>query len=68
MNKPLRVNVTHTDRAEEPEENMDSVPATIKSRARQLIKKLKSNKDLIGWNEQVQMVFKERSVPSTNIV
>ena len=40
----------------------------MKSRARQLIKKLKSSKDLIGWNEQGQMVFKERPVPSTNIV
>jgi hypothetical protein len=84
MNKPLRVNVTHTDQAEEPQgeqpieetepsdeietDIMDSVPATMKSRARQLIKKLKSNKDLVGWNEQGQMVFKGRSVPSTNIV
>ena len=84
MNKPLRVNVTHTDQAEEPQgeqpidetepsdeietDIMDSVPATMKSRARQLIKKLKSNKDLVGWNEQGQMVFKGRSIPSTNIV
>ena len=83
-NKPLRVNVTHTDQAEEPQgeqsieetepsdeietDIMDSVPATMKSRARQLIKKLKSNKDLVGWNEQGQMVFKGRTVPSTNIV
>jgi hypothetical protein len=57
MNKPLRVNVTHTDQTEEPhgeqprEETepsdkidtdiMDSIPATMKSRARQLIKKVK---------------------------
>ena len=84
MNKPLRVNVTHTDKPEEPQREQsieetepsdeietditDSVPATMKSRARQLIKKLKSNKDLVGWNEQGQMVFKGRSVPSTNIV
>ena len=40
----------------------------MKSRAQQFIKKLKSKKDLIGWNEQGQMVFKGRSVPSTNIV
>ena len=76
--------MTHTDKAEEPQgeqlseeteppdeietDIMDSVPATMKSRARQLIKKLKSNKDLIGWNKQGQMVFKGRSVPSTNIV
>ena len=74
MNKPLRVNVTHTDKPEEPQREqsieetepsdeietdiMDSVPATMKS----------SNKDLVGWNEQGQMVFKGRSVPSTNIV
>ena len=67
MNKPLRVNVTHTDRAEEPQgeqpidktepsdeiktDIMDSAPATMKSRARQLIKKLKSNKDLVGMNK-----------------
>ena len=84
MNKPLQVNVTHTDQAEEPQgeqpseetepsgeietDIMDRIPATMKSSARQLIKKFKSNKDLIGWNEQDQMVFKERSVPSTNIV
>jgi hypothetical protein len=76
MNKPLQVNVTHADRAEEPQgeqpidetkpsyeietDIMDSVPATMKSRARQLVKKLKSNKDLVGWNEQGQMVFNDR--------
>ena len=54
-NKHLRVNVTHTDQAEKPQgeqpseqtepsdeietDIMDSVPATMKSRARQLIKK-----------------------------
>jgi hypothetical protein len=63
MNKPLRVNVTHTDKPEPSDEIetdiMDSVPATMKSRARQLIKILKSNKDLVGWNEQGQMVSKE---------
>jgi hypothetical protein len=83
MNKPLRVNVIQPPpgepQGEQPTEEteasdeietdiMDSVPATMKSSARQLIKKLKSNKDLIGWNEQGQMVFKGRSVPTTNIV
>ena len=47
---------------------LDSVPATMKSRARQLIKKLKANKDIIGWNEQGQMVFKGKTIPRTNIV
>jgi hypothetical protein len=76
--------VTHTDQTEEPQgeqpreetepsdeietDIMDSVPATMKSRARQLMKKRKSNKDLIGWNKQGQMVFKGRSIPGINIV
>ena len=81
MNKPLQVKVMQPPQVEPEKEQpqteapdeieadiMDSVPATMKSRARQLIKKLKSNKDLVGWNEQGQMVFKGRSVPSTNIV
>ena len=40
----------------------------MKSRARQLIKKLKANKAIIGWNEQGQMVFKGTTIPGTNIV
>ena len=63
MNKPLRVNVLQPKITEEqPQEQepetideietdiMDSVPATMKSRARQLIKKLKGSKDVI-WLE-----------------
>ena len=84
MNKPLRVNVIKPTVPEEeekpqgeqieekPEEIetdiLDSVPATMKSRTRQLIKNLKANKDIIGWNEQGQMVFKGTTVPGTNIV
>ena len=40
----------------------------MKSRTRQLIKKLKANKDIIGWNEQGQMVFKGTTILGTNIV
>ena len=47
---------------------MDSVPETMKSITSQLSKKLKANKDIIGWNEQGQMVFKETTIPGTNIV
>ena len=84
MNKPLRVNVikptvpeeeekAHGEQIEEkPDEIetdiLDSVPATMKSRTCQLIKKLKANKDIIGWNEQGQMVFKGTTIPGTNIV
>ena len=71
MNKPLQVNVVKPAVPEEEEKPQgeqieekldgietdicDSVPATMKSRA---IKKVKANKDIIGWNEQGQMVFK----------
>ncbi len=81
MNKPLWVNVLQPKITEEqPQEEepetideietdiMDSVPATMKSRARQLIKKLKGSKDVIGWNNQGQMMFKGRPIPGTNIV
>ena len=81
MNKPLRVNVLQSKITQEQpqEENpetideietdiMDSVPATMKSRARQLIKKLKGSKDVIGWNKQGQMMFKRTPIPGTNIV
>ena len=80
MNKPLRVNVikpmvpekeekTQGEQIEEkPDDILDSVPATMKSRTRQLIIKLKANKDIIGWNEQGQVVFKGSTIPGTNIV
>ena len=84
MNKPLRVNVIKPTVPEEEEKPqgeqieekpdeietdiLESVPATMKSRTRQLIKKLKANKDIIGWNEQGQMVFKGTTIPGTNIV
>ena len=84
MNKPLRVNVikpTVPEKEEKPQgeqieekpdeietDILDSVPATMNSRTRKLIKKLKANKDIIGWNEQGQMVFKGTTVPGTNIV
>ena len=81
MNKPLQVNVVKPAVPEEEEKPQgeqieekldeietdicDSVPATMKSRA---IKKVKANKDIIGWNEQGQMVFKGTIIPGTNIV
>ena len=30
---------------------IDSVQATMKSRARQLVRKLKSNQHIVGWND-----------------
>lgn len=84
MSKPVRVSVAQpaTPANEEKEDKpmpekdddeiesdiVDSVPTTMKSRARQLVKKLKANKDIIGWNDQGQMLYKGRPVPGTNIV
>ena len=45
---------------------MGIAPATMKSRARPFIKKLKANKDIIGWNEQGQMVLKGTTIPRIN--
>ena len=83
MNKPLQVNVVKPAVPEEQEKPqreqieekpdeietyiLDSVPATMKSRTRQLIKKLKANRDIIGW-QQGQMVFKGTTTPGNNIV
>ena len=62
--KPVETEETEEELPEEPEppgeiENyiLESVPAMMKSRALQLVKKLKANKDVIGWNNHGQMVF-----------
>ena len=47
---------------------IDSVPATMKSRGRQLVRKLKSNQHIVGWNDQGHMMFKGRVIPGTNII
>jgi hypothetical protein len=47
---------------------IDSVPATMKSRARQLVRKLKSNQHIVGWNDQGHKMFKGRVIPGTNII
>ena len=46
---------------------IDSVPATMKSRARQLVRKLKSNQLIVGWNDQGHMIFKGKVFPGANI-
>ena len=40
----------------------------MKSRAVQLIKKIKANKDVVGWNDHGQMVFEGRTIPGTNVI
>ena len=40
----------------------------MKSRALQLVNKLKANKDVVGWNDHGQMVFEGRTIPGTNVI
>ena len=40
----------------------------MKSRALQPVKKLKTNKDIVGWNDHGQMVFEGRTIPGTNVI
>ena len=40
----------------------------MKSRALQLVKKLKANKDVVGWNDHGQMVFEWRTILGTNVI
>ena len=47
---------------------LESVPATMKSRALQLVKNLKANKDVVDWNDHGQMVFEGRTIPATNVI
>ena len=47
---------------------LESVPTTMKSRALQLVNKLKANKDIVGWNDHGQMVFEGRTIPGTNVI
>ena len=47
---------------------MDSVRPTMKSRARQLVKKLKENKDLITWDDKAQLIYEGKPVPGSNVI
>ena len=47
---------------------MESVPPTMKTRARQLVKKLKENKNLITWDDKAQLVYEGKPVPGSNVI
>ena len=47
---------------------VESVPPTMKIRARQLVKKLKENKDLITWDDKAQLVYEGKPIPASNVV
>ena len=47
---------------------IDSVPETMQNRAKLLIQKPKDHSDIIGWNDNGQLVLEGSIVPNSNIV
>ena len=83
ISQPVRVSVVSskptTEKSETQPEPVDlpdnietdileSVPPTMKTRARQLVKKLKENKDLITWDDKAQLVYEGKPIPGSNVV
>ena len=83
MSQPVRVSVVSSKpTTEKPETQLEpvdlpdniktdileSVPPTMKTRARQLVKKLKENKDLITWDDKAQLVYEGKPIPGSNVV
>ena len=50
------------------QEVLDTVPKTTKSRARLILNKIKSNKDIMHWNERGELIYDGKAVPSTHVV
>ena len=50
------------------QEIIDSVPVTFKSRAQNLLRKLKSHPDKISWDDHSQLVLDGTTVPGSNMV
>ena len=83
MSQPVRVSVVPSKpTTEKPETQpepvhlpdnietdiLESVPPTMKTRARQLVKKLKENTDLITWDDKAQLVYEGKPVPGSNVI
>ena len=83
MSQPVRVSVVSSKpTTEKPETQpepvglpdnietdiLESVPPTMKTRARQLVKKLKENKDLITWDDKALLVYEGKPIPGSNVV
>ena len=83
MSQPVRVSVVSskptTEKPETQPEPVDlpdnietdileSVRPTMKTRARQLVKKLKENKVLFTWDDKAQLVYEGKPIPGSNVV
>ena len=47
---------------------LDTVPKTTKSRAKLILNKIKSNKDIMHWNDRGELIYHGKAVPSTHVV
>ena len=50
------------------DKQIDYVPKTMQTHAKLLIQKLKDHSDIIGWNDNGQLVLEGSIVPNSNIV
>ena len=50
------------------DEIIDSVPKTIRNKARLLVNKLKQNKEIMFWNDRGELVYDGKPVQGTSIV
>ena len=58
-----------SDKFDEIEQDvLDTVPKTTKSRARLILNKIKSYKDIIHWNDRGELIYHGKAIPSTHIV
>ena len=50
------------------QEVMKSVPKLYKAGARQLLDKIKENRDLLHWNEKGELMYENKSIPGSHVV
>ena len=50
------------------QEVMKSVPKLYKTGARQLLDKIKENRDLLHWNEKGELMYENKSIPGSHVV
>lgn len=50
------------------QEVMKSVPKLYKSGPRQLLDKIKENRDLLHWNEKGELMYENKSIPGSHVV
>ena len=50
------------------QEVMKSVPKLYKNRVRQLLHKMKENRDVLHWNDKGELVYENEPIPGSHVV